>query len=479
MAYNPNNPNNPNMPGNRSTAPMPGDKYPPGYVAPVGQAAGKLGWYGPPVAAAPPAPARPRRKAQPTQAPQAPPPSPAPAYPPPQGPYGAYVPPQLQPAPYAPYGPPAWPASPIAPDPIATPAEPERCWPAALTLYLLAPLVGEMLSGSTPPLQFVNPGSLIFLTAFYGSSALLARDIVRRHSLGWGSLLLLGAAFGILNEGLVVTSWTNPFWPDVLSLGGYGRALDINWFWALGLTTYHAVVSISIPIVLTEAIFPRVADRPWLGKKTFRFLVAWLALISVVAFALFGIVMFQKQGYRPPLLPYLFILALGAVSVWLATHPPRHALHLLRRTASGQNPPTNPPAFTVRAAPALGRLRIYGFVATLAFFIVLWGTPALIKFAPLAAALMVALITFAATRLRRWSRMLGWSARHRLALASGVVFLFILYAPFVEFVVHPAGKVVAGMTLVAVGWLVFLIVLARFARRAEAKRLGLAPATQP
>jgi len=386
--------------------------------------------------------------------------------------------PQAPYEPYAPYGQPAWPAAPAAAAPVAVPAEPERFWPAALTLYVLAPLVGEMLSGSTPPLQFVNPGALLFLTAFYGSSALLARELVRRRGLGWGSLLLLGAAFGMLNEGLVVTSWTNPYWPDVLPLAGYGRALGINWFWALGLTTYHAIVSITIPIILTEAIFPRAADSPWLGKKTFRFFVCWLAFVSLIALALFGFVMFQKQGYRPPLLPYLFILALAVADVWLALHP-RQVLRWLRKGANGQNPPTNPPAFTVRAAPSLGQLRMYGFVAPLIFFVILWGTPALIRFAPLAAALMVAFLVFAGLRLRRWSRMLGWSARSRLAVASGVVFFFILYAPFVEFVVRPPGKLVTGMTLVAIAWLALLILLARYARRIEAKRLGLAPATQP
>ena len=45
---------------------------------------------------------------------------------------------------------------------------------AVLSLYLLAPAVGEMLSGSTPPLMFINPVTLFILCGLYGSGALLA-----------------------------------------------------------------------------------------------------------------------------------------------------------------------------------------------------------------------------------------------------------------------------------------------------------------
>src|SRR5258707_57155 len=89
-----------------------------------------------------------------------------------------------------------------------------RLWPALLTLYFLAPAVGELLSGSTPPLLFISPFSLLFEAGLYGSGAILVRELARRRGLGWGSIVLLGAAYGILEEGLVVTSWFNPYLPD-------------------------------------------------------------------------------------------------------------------------------------------------------------------------------------------------------------------------------------------------------------------------
>src|SRR5262249_6156817 len=96
-----------------------------------------------------------------------------------------------------------------------------RTWPGGLTLFLLAPMVAEMLTGSTPPLNFINPVSLLLEIPLYGAGAVLARELIRRRGLGWGRLLLLGAAYGVLEEGLTIGSWFDPYWPDVAPLGSY------------------------------------------------------------------------------------------------------------------------------------------------------------------------------------------------------------------------------------------------------------------
>ncbi len=62
-------------------------------------------------------------------------------------------------------------------------AQPGAGW-AVLSLYVLAPAIGEMLSGSTPPLMFINPVTLFILCGLYGSGAPLAREAVRRPSTG-------------------------------------------------------------------------------------------------------------------------------------------------------------------------------------------------------------------------------------------------------------------------------------------------------
>jgi hypothetical protein len=58
-------------------------------------------------------------------------------------------------------------------------ARPQPTWPAVIALFLLAPLVAELLTGSTPPLAWNNAGGALLTISLCGSGALLAREIVR------------------------------------------------------------------------------------------------------------------------------------------------------------------------------------------------------------------------------------------------------------------------------------------------------------
>ena len=89
-------------------------------------------------------------------------------------------------------------------------------------LFFLAPMVGELLSGSSPPVEFFNPFGLALLSLLYGGGAIIARELMRRWGKGWGALLLLGAAYGIVEEGLMVKSFFDPNWVDLGALGHYG-----------------------------------------------------------------------------------------------------------------------------------------------------------------------------------------------------------------------------------------------------------------
>ncbi len=131
-----------------------------------------------------------------------------------------------------------------------------RTWPALLTLIALAPGVGELLSGSTPPLLIIQPFALIFLPPLYGASAVLIHDAMVRRQLGWGNVLLLGAAFGAFQEGLVVQTWfTYAVRTSPSHSAGFDGALGgINWLWALNLSIYHATISIAIPMTPAQTL---------------------------------------------------------------------------------------------------------------------------------------------------------------------------------------------------------------------------------
>ncbi|HEV2461047.1 MAG TPA: hypothetical protein VGS80_22070, partial [Ktedonobacterales bacterium] len=132
-----------------------------------------------------------------------------------------------------------------------TDARPTRLWPAILLLFVLAPVTAEVLSGSTPLLVLVtNPILFAINFPFYGGGALLVREVVRRRRLGWASVLWLGAAYGIFEEGVVLNTWADPWAQAVCTVAhgaasgicDYSRVAGINLLWAVGVTTYHAVV---------------------------------------------------------------------------------------------------------------------------------------------------------------------------------------------------------------------------------------------
>jgi hypothetical protein len=193
-----------------------------------------------------------------------------------------------------------------------------------LALLLLAPAIPELLTGSTSvtPL-FYNP--LAFLVSFlgivglYGTGALLIREFAVRFQKGWGSILLLGAAYGIAEEGLAVHTFFEPAGiGPVYHLGSYGHAFGVNWLWALGLTAFHSVYSIALPILLTQLWFPAVRSARWLDAGAVA-LVAGVYGFVVVLFAL-------VVGHGPS--PALLLLFLGVIAalVGLAYLVPRDLL---------------------------------------------------------------------------------------------------------------------------------------------------------
>ncbi len=315
----------------------------------------------------------------------------------------------------------------------------------AATLFLLSPVVGELLSGSAPPAEFFNPVTFLLLAGFYGSGALLVRELTHRWGKGWPTILTLGAAYGIIEEGLAVKSFFDPQWMDLGALSQYGRWAGVNWVWVVELTLYHAVFSIAIPILLTELLFPRQRDQSWVSPRAFRRL-AWL-FASLTAFMHFMI-----TPYRPPLIP--FALA-AAMVVWL-----------YRRARRLPASPTPPPARRV------GSPRRYGWMAfatTATFFLFLsWIIPNS-PIPPLVDVLLY--LGMAAWLYRKLARAAAagppaWTRRHALALASGALSFLILLQPIIE-MDQTRPDDTRGATLVGLAAAGFLIWLARRVRREE------------
>ncbi|NOZ64446.1 MAG: hypothetical protein GXO71_05895 [Caldiserica bacterium] len=302
----------------------------------------------------------------------------------------------------------------------------------ALVLLFLSPAIGELLSGSAPPAEFFRLPGFLLLTILYGGGAILARELMHRWGKGWPALLLLGASYGIAEEGLMCKSFFDPNWVDLGILGEYGRFLGVNWVWSLLLTFYHAVFSIAIPVLLVTLIFPGDNSRKWLNQWNFKLLfLLWIANGVLIFFFI--------SPYRPPLIPYLIALIVTIGLGVLARYMPF---------------PMSVPGNIRIARPFWFGLT--GFLTTFSLFFLAWGSPGIGMSPWLAMLLMVGLAVIAGwVILKILGNGIAGSPRHQFALVSGALGFFILLAPLQE--INKARlDDTGGMSLVSLLMLVFL-----------------------
>ncbi|MFZ0890895.1 MAG: hypothetical protein WB778_05065 [Thermoplasmata archaeon] len=149
-----------------------------------------------------------------------------------------------------------------------------RRWPVLL-LLALSPGIPEYLSGSSSfELLVVNP-FIFFLflglnLGLYGPGVLLIRDAMVRWRKGWAALLLLGAAYGLLEEGTALSTLFNSHASVVSGLGFYGHYLGVNWIWVIGILQIHAVYSIGLPILLCGLALPETRGQTLLTTRQIR-----------------------------------------------------------------------------------------------------------------------------------------------------------------------------------------------------------------
>src|SRR5438552_7765841 len=123
-----------------------------------------------------------------------------------------------------------------------------------LFLFLLAPQV-EYLTGSSQLSWLIGNPPLFFLflvqnLGSYGLAVVLAREAQIRWRKGWASIILLGSAYGILNEGIGAGTLFNPDSAAFGVLGSYGRWFGVTWVWATGrVMLAHPVFSVCLPLL--------------------------------------------------------------------------------------------------------------------------------------------------------------------------------------------------------------------------------------
>lgn len=213
-------------------------------------------------------------------------------------------------------------------------------WPA-LTLLFLAPMTGEILSSSLPPLEFIQPVTMLLQLMLYGCGALLIRELKVRKKLGWLAVFLIGLAYGIYEEGVVVRSFFDPLWMDLGFYGTYGRWIGVNWIWSVNLAIFHAFVSIMSPLMILDLLFPAYRGKPLLKKGGIITALIAFGLMMLfglgfgmkatvfqltACFVVMGVLVFIALRLPPvhhPIQPdgkparFFWLGLLGAVSFWL------------------------------------------------------------------------------------------------------------------------------------------------------------------
>lgn len=150
-----------------------------------------------------------------------------------------------------------------------------------LCLALLSPGIPEYLSSSSA-LSAVLTNPLFFLLqlganlGLYVPGVLLIREAVVRWNKGWASVLVLGAAYGILEEGIALETLFYSGAGPVGDFGYYGHWLGVNWVWVPGVLLVHMIFSISLPILLLGLALPKTQGCSLVGRTGIGLaLLAW------------------------------------------------------------------------------------------------------------------------------------------------------------------------------------------------------------
>lgn len=352
-----------------------------------------------------------------------------------------------------PYAAPPYAAPPAPNVAIPSAAKAPRRWPVVLLFMTLAGLIPEtIVTSSTSVFRIVHdPKSLLFAALFYGTADIIIREAIIRRRLGLAAKILLGVAFGFVNEGVVAGTWYT------VRPTGYTYVLGIDFGWIVSLTVFHIFISVLVPIYLIDSVVPSVAGVSLLKKRGI--------IVCGVLFVTFAsLIVFNPQFRVQREVAFVVALGLAAIALRLAPAPPA------------------PVATSGTSAPGVWRLRLLGFVAMLLYFICIYGLPALfaaiiqrvrlisvapaesrlISVAPagLANAILVGLAAWALALGEIWSRRRGWSSRRQLALMTGL-FTFSLVFSFVP------NLIAVWEPFITVPFMFFLIVLSWRAWRAD------------
>ncbi|MEU3273053.1 hypothetical protein ABZ639_19605 [Saccharomonospora sp. NPDC006951] len=323
-------------------------------------------------------------------------------------------------------------------------------WRPAWVLALLTTVCAELtFTAVAVPFTWLL---LPLLMVMYGAGVLLIREAVVRVGGGWPSLVLLGFAYQLAEDGLGLQALTSP---RMYGSGEWGlRSLGVNWSYWESQIGVHVVLSVLVPIALANLLFPDRKARPYLGRGGF---VGVGALAIVGVFGLRYIISANEDpGYQTPwgwtavFVAAIVVLALIALAVL-----PRH-----------RRPEYRQPG---RTAPRPGVVGFVSMYLTMAFLTTLlplgFGDYLLFgDLMPAPSRLIIAALAAVPFGLLvlRWRTAADWDDRRRIWLIGGIL------------VSHTAFMVPGSVTAAIVGSLLIVVqvVLLKMLAKHVARRAG-------
>ena len=279
-----------------------------------------------------------------------------------------------------------------------------------LTLLVLSPLTGEVMSGATR-LSYIFV--LVPEIMVWGCGTLLIRELVRCWQAGWTSTLFLGFGLAIAEEFVIQQTSIAPLpW-----LGGapvYGRVWGVNWPYFVFMLGYEAIWIVLIPIQLTELLFPARRSECWLRWPARVASGAVFAIGSFMAWFLWTQQARPNAFHVPVYHPPLFTIMTGLAVILLLVV----AAYLVRRAGRTSCSGIPPHPWIVAIMSFWLGLPWYGLMV-----LVFGPVRELRLLVPMAGAALWAAGLF--LLVRYWALKTGWHDLHRWALCFGAVLVCI------------------------------------------------------
>ncbi|NMO56142.1 hypothetical protein HH310_33805 [Actinoplanes sp. TBRC 11911] len=285
---------------------------------------------------------------------------------------------------------------------------------AAWTLVVLSPVIAEVSLGNVPLRQ---AWIVVFFVPIYGAGTLLIREVVRRTGGSVVNLLVLGVAYGLVEEGLALQSLTSPRLYGAADWAP--RLFGLNTAYTEVNLVYHAVFSVAVPVLLVELMFAGHGERAYVRRGG----LVTTGIVALLGAGLLRVLVppSEDPGYQ---MPVAAIVVIGLVTLVVAVVGIR--LRVPAPTRQNGRPPAAIGLITGLATLLfLGLIWPFGGATQPSFTHGAW--------ALLPMAVAAAVVVTTAMTLRRWS----WTPSHLLgaclgAVAGHTVFGLVVNAETVE-----------------------------------------------